>query len=389
VILAGIIPVEDFFAGCLRYWIGDLIGIAVVAPFGLMISGGGPLLKVSVETAAQFAALFVALVLVFGIPHEQELQLFYIIFLPIIWLAIRVGLKGVTAGILVAQIGLIVGVHMLSKTDVEVMAFQLLMLVLAITGLIAGALVTERRRAESQLRLHQDSLARSARLRSVGELAAAVAHEINQPLTAAGTYSRLVRDRLHRDRGADPSFVEIADKATAQVERATEVVRRLRALVTLNKTDRAKTTVGRIVNEALDTCQEELNRSGINHRTILEDNLPSVVVDCLQIEQVLLNLVRNAIEAINGAGSAGGVITVEAKKVKGDVELSVRDTGPGFPEGQVIVEFPPFVTTKAQGLGIGLAVSRTIIETHGGHLTAEGTTHGTVVRFTLPAATKP
>jgi two-component system sensor kinase FixL len=389
VILAGIIPVEDFFAGCLRYWIGDLIGIAVVAPFGLMISGGGPPLKISVETAAQFAALFVALVLVFGIPHEQELQLFYIIFLPMIWLAIRVGLKGVTAGILVAQIGLIVGVHMLSKTDVDVMAFQLLMLVLAITGLIAGALVTERRRAESQLRLHQDSLARSARLRSVGELAAAVAHEINQPLTAAGTYSRLVRDRLHRDRGADPSFVEIADKATAQVERATEVVRRLRALVTLNKTDRAKTTVGRIVNEALDTCQEELNRSGINHRTILEDNLPFVIVDCLQIEQVLLNLVRNAIEAINRAGSAGGVITVEAKKVKGDVELSVRDTGPGFPEGRVIVEFLPFVTTKAQGLGIGLALSRTIVETHGGHLTAEGTTHGTVVRFTLPAATKP
>jgi two-component system, LuxR family, sensor kinase FixL len=184
--------------------------------------------------------------------------------------------------------------------------------------------------------------------------------------------------------------VEIADKATAQVERASEVVRRLGALVKLNnKTDRAKTTVGRIVNEALDSCQEELNRSGINHRTILEDNLPSVIVDSLQIEQVLLNLVRNAIEAINGAGSAGGVITVEAKKVKGDVELSVRDTGPGFPEGQVIVEFPPFVTTKAQGLGIGLALSRTIIETHGGHLTAEGNTHGTVVRFTLPAATKP
>jgi two-component system, LuxR family, sensor kinase FixL len=235
VILAGTIPVEDFFAGCLRYWIGDLIGIAVVAPFGLMISGGGPLLKVSVETAAQFAALFVALVLVFGIPHEQELQLFYIIFLPTIWLAIRVGLKGVTAGILVAQIGLIVGVHMVSKTDVDVVAFQLLMLVLAITGLIAGALVTERRRAESQLRLHQASLARSARLRNVGELAAAVAHEINQPLTAAGTYSRLVRERLHRDRGADPSIVEIADKATAQVERASEVVRRLGALVKLNR----------------------------------------------------------------------------------------------------------------------------------------------------------
>ena len=99
-------------------------------------------LKASVETAAQFAAILVALLLVFNLSQEQELQLFYILFLPIVWLAGRAGLSGVTAGILVAQLGLIVGVHVASKTAIDVTAFQLLMLVLTMTGLVAGALVT-------------------------------------------------------------------------------------------------------------------------------------------------------------------------------------------------------------------------------------------------------
>jgi two-component system sensor kinase FixL len=388
--VAGLLSVEDFFQASLQYWVGDLIGIVVITPFGLMLSTREPLVKASVETGAQFAAILIALLLVFGLSQEQELQLFYIVFLPIVWLAVRSGLKGVTAGILVTQLGLIVGVLMLSKTTVDVMAFQLLMLVLAVTGLVAGAIVTERRRAEFLLRRHQDSFALSARLQSVGELAAAVAHEINQPLMAAGTYSRLVRDALHRERNSDPSIVQIADKVAAQLERASEVMRRLRALVRLDKSDRVLVMAGRIVNEALDLCQEELNCNGISCRTILEDNLPAVMVDVLQIEQVVLNVVRNAIEAMNETAPAGRMITIEAKQVKsGDVELSVRDTGPGFADGQMTAEFLPFATTKAQGIGIGLSLSRTIIEAHGGQLTAGGDARGAVVRFTLPAATKP
>jgi signal transduction histidine kinase len=260
------------------------------------------------------------------------------------------------------------------------------MLVLATTGLVMGALVTERRRAEFQLRLHQDSLARFARLQSMGELAVTVAHEINQPLMAAGTYSRLVRDAVTHEHNGDPSIAEIADKAATQVERASEIVRRLRALMKLDKSDRALATVGRIVNETVDMCQPEFSRSRISCLTNLQDNLPPVMVDSLQIEQVLLNLVRNAIEAIDQRGNVGGMITIEAKQVNsGNVELSVRDTGPGFADGQATVEFSLFATTKPQGVGIGLSLSRRIIEAHGGELTAESDAHGAVVRFTLPA----
>jgi integral membrane sensor domain MASE1 len=202
-IIAGLLPAEDFFAAGLRFWVGDMIGIAVVAPVGLMALTRRPLLKLSLETAAQFAAILIALVVVFGFPEERYFQLFYIAFLPIIWMAVRAGLPGVTAGILLAQLGLIVGVQLFSSSGVDVTAFQALMLILAITGLVAGAIVAERHRTEYQLRLHQKSLAQFARLRSMGELAAAVAHEINQPLMAAGTYTRLVSDALRRGEHKD------------------------------------------------------------------------------------------------------------------------------------------------------------------------------------------
>jgi len=389
-VIAGLLPVEDFLAASLRFWVGDMIGIVVVAPFGLMILTGRPLLTMSIETAAQFAAILLALVVVFGFPQERYFQLFYIVFIPIVWIAVRAGFPGVTAGILVAQLGLIVGVQIFSKAGTDLTAFQALMLILAITGLVTGALVTERHRTQVQLRLHQNSLAQFARLRSMGELAAAVAHEINQPLTAAGTYSRIVSDALHRgEHNGGPSIVDVADKVAEQVERASEVVRRLRALIRLDKTERAPTPIDLILNHVLDLCQPELDRTGIRYQVILKSNLPPVKVDLLQIEQVMLNLMRNAIEAMNKAGRAEGMIVIEAKELEdGDVELSVRDTGPGFPEGLQAEELPPFATTKAEGLGIGLSLSRTIIEAHGGQLTTGGDAHGAIVRLTLPSATK-
>ena len=170
VIAAGFLPAQDFFIDSLLYWVGDVIGIVVIAPLGLLLLNREPLLKASVETAIQFSTIIFALLLVFGLSRAKELQLFYTLFVPIAWLAVRADLRGAAAGILVTQLGLIAGIRLVSGTAVDVTAFQLLMLVLATTGLVAGALVTERRRAEFQLRLHQDSLAQFARLRSMGEL---------------------------------------------------------------------------------------------------------------------------------------------------------------------------------------------------------------------------
>src|SRR4029077_15407815 len=168
----------------LRYWIGDIVGVLAIAPFALFALSGRRILPLSLETVLQCAAVLVALTMVFGLAEEREFQLFYVLFLPIVWMAVRNGVEGASAGILITQIGVILGVAFVPDESEELVALQSLMLVLTVTGLIAGELVTERRRMESQLQMQRESLAGLARLGSLGELAAAAGREGKPPLIA-------------------------------------------------------------------------------------------------------------------------------------------------------------------------------------------------------------
>jgi C4-dicarboxylate-specific signal transduction histidine kinase len=385
--IADLLPSRDLVAAGLRYWVGDVIGIAVVAPFALIFLTRRRLPEISAERAAQLVAIVASLVLVLVYARSSHLQLFYLLFLPIVWIAIRSGLEGVTIGILLTQIGLIFGVQLLSLEEVDLTALQVLLLVLTMTGLVAGAVVTEHRQTELQLRMHQDSLARLARFGSLGELAAAIAHEINQPLTAAGTYARLVVDALASRSVRDPTIADMAAKVTAQVDRAAEILRGLRALIRLDKSGRAPSGIDRIVEETLELCRPEFDRYNIEVKVTLDDRLPPVMVNLLQIEQVVLNVLRNAVEAIHLAGHVSGIITIEAVQL-GDTtaEIRIHDTGPGFPPQFKADQLPPLSSTKPEGLGIGLSLCRTIVESHGGRLTSGDSTNGAVVRFTLPIA---
>jgi len=166
---AGMLPIKDFAAATLRYWVGDMIGNMVVTPFAMIALTRDHVLRMSLETLLQFAAIIGALALVLY-AEEQRFQLFYFLFLPIVWMAVRAGLEGVSAGIVITQVGLIVGVMVFPAGGHNVTGLQILMLVLSATGLVAGELVTERRRTDSRLRLHQESLSRVTRLGSMGEL---------------------------------------------------------------------------------------------------------------------------------------------------------------------------------------------------------------------------
>ena len=390
VIAVGLLTVRDFTAATLHYWIGDLIGVLVVTPFALFAFTRRRVLPLSRETALQCAAVACALALVFGLAREQELQLFYVLFLPIIWMAVRNGTEGVSTGILLTQLGVILGTRFVLQDQPDrLMAFQALMLILAVTGLVAGELVTDRRRMESQLRLHQDSLARLARLNSVGELAAAIAHEVNQPLMAAGTYTRLIADMASSTR---PDMTEVADfakKAVAQMDRAAEVIRRLRALVRLDRSNQRVCSFQGIVNEAIELCRPSLDRGGISARYREAAGLPPLMVDRLEVEQVLINLIRNSVEAIEGSGNLGGSISIEAKPTGGKfVDISVMDTGPGFPHESLESGFLPTSSSKSDGLGLGLSLCRSIVEAHGGRLWLEAVPRGASIRFTLPIAPK-
>lgn len=382
----GLLPWGDFAAAVMRYWVGDVIGIAVVTPCLLIIMTRGQPFAASWETLAQVASIAICLLLVFGLAESRNYQLFYLMFLPIVWIAVRSGLEGVSAGLVLTQLGLIAALQLGVTGDTDVTTYQALMLVLTLTGLAAGVLVTERRRAELQLRLQQDAQAKLTRLGSMGELATVLAHEINQPLMAAGTYTRLVAKSIAC--GDPPGKAgEAAVKAVAQVERAAEVVRRLRELIRFGRSELAPVAVSRLVTDTLELLRPDIERGNVRIEQRLAPGLPQVMVDALQIEQVLLNLVRNALEAIRDSNHDRGTVSILATRSDATfVEVEVRDTGPGFAPGAASAAPEPFSSTKADGLGVGLSLSRSIVEAHGGTLVTANVGNGASVRFTLPVA---
>ena len=387
-VASGSLSAADSQWALLRYWIGDLIGIAVVTPFLLIYAATGKPPRLSLETAAQALAILLALFLIFGLVGGAHLRLFYVLFVPIVWMGLRKGLEGATLGLVLAQIGVVVGLLLTQEKAASVTSLQALMLVLALTGLAIGVVVSERRRAERQLWLNQEAVSRISRLGSMGEFATSIAHEINQPLTAISNYTRLVKRYMETGTGNREAAIEAAGKAVAQVERTAAIVKSLRDLIRLGRSEIAPQWVQRIVRETVDLLEPNLQRGKVEIKTRIPKDLPLVLADILQVEQVLLNLLWNAIEAIEGAGrGANGAITIEAAaRPPGFVEISVADTGPGFPHDFKVAPVGPSISTKRDGLGLGLALSRSIVEAHGGRLSIGGSGNGAVVHFTLRTA---
>jgi two-component system, LuxR family, sensor kinase FixL len=371
----------------LAYWVGDMVGIAIVTPFCLLTLTRQRLVKFDWRIALQVAIIVFALAVAIGSAERERLQLFFLLFLPITWIAVSSGLEGVAMALMVTQIGLIAALHYIPGSVIDVLALQARMLVLAVSGLVAGALVTEARRAEQTLRENQAAIARLSRLGSMGELAIAIAHEVNQPLSAAGTYSRLVTEALETEQLSDTSIVVMARKATVQVERAADVIRRLRTLVRLGRSELSPTNIEPMLQESLDLVRLILERSDIAVTVTPDKALPAVMADRIQIQQVLFNLLRNSAEAINAAATADRRILVQATRASAQLaEIRVNDTGPGFPDEILRAAPTLFSSNKADGLGVGLSLCRSIIEAHGGAIRLESTNEGACVSFTLPFA---
>jgi two-component system, LuxR family, sensor kinase FixL len=385
---AGLLDPGQFLTAVSRYWIGDMIGIAVVTPVLLVLFTRRRAPLLSWDFLIPLAGLAAALWLIVGV-ETFRFQLFYLLFLPVIWTAVRFGLEGVTLGLAVTQIGLIAAIQLSGQSEIDVTAFQALMIVLALTGLAVGILVDEQQHAQHQLRLHQEALSRVSRVGSMGEFAAALAHEINQPLTAIATYTRLAKEAASAPDADLRMVTEATAKAAEQVDRAAEVVRRLREFIRLGRSDRTSVSLEVIVEQVDRLLRGEMQQHGIVLETRLPRDLPLLMADSLQIQQVVLNILRNAIESITSAGRYDGRITIEAAAAPpGSVTLSVRDNGPGFDAAIADHGILPFATTKPNGMGLGLSLSRSIVEAHGGALVVGGDATGAVVTLTLGTAEK-
>jgi two-component system sensor histidine kinase TtrS len=249
-----------------------------------------------------------------------------------------------------------------------------------------GRDVTERRRAEEQARRHREELARVARVSVLGEMTSSIAHELNQPLTAIANYAAGCMRRLRDGRLEREPLLGAMQRVAGQAQRAGDIIRHVRRLVTHREPQRAVADLNALVKEAAALMEAEIRTHGVSMWFHLTKNLPAVEVDAIQVEQVVLNLLRNATEAMAENGDRRLLVVRTATTHSGDVEVLVRDSGPGLPP-QAERLFEAFFTTKAGGMGLGLAISRTIVEAHGGRLWAEPNGgRGAAFRFTLPYA---
>ena len=243
--------------------------------------------------------------------------------------------------------------------------------------------------AEDEARQHRERLAQVARLNTMGDLASGIAHEINQPLTAISTYAQSCRRLASQGKLTSDGLAAALDKVSAQVQRAGEVIRRLRGFVRRRRSEAELADLNELVEEAVELARAEARFRGRRIATRFQAALPAVVVDPVQVQQVILNLIQNGLEA--SQETAGQPLLVRtAGNGEGFVEVAVVDHGRGLGPEAVEKLFEPFFTTKSSGLGLGLSISRSIVASHGGRLwhsaTAEG---GTTFHFTLPAVRQP
>jgi two-component system, LuxR family, sensor kinase FixL len=517
---AGVVPWSGFAEAGFHFWIGDAIGIIVLLPLLLLLverikQRAQPVRsRISfqyVEYGAQGASIVAALAAVFlGTGGDHPLGLFYLLFLPLIWIAMRHGLPAVSWAVLTIQIGLIAGLEIQGHSELTFRAFQLFMFALAATGLMLGAVVSERRRlalalvnsearrtailstardgiltidargtiqsinpaveslfsrpshllighevseliedmpdllhelkialhspaaktgywelnarredrttfpieftagrldlpdaehytlvvrditfrreVEARDRQHQAQLAHVSRVSLAGEMAAGLAHELSQPLTAILAYARgclrLLVGLVPEPAMLQEGMVELVQQA----ERAGDVLDRLREFVRGGEFRRVLTAIRSLIDAAVSLIRTEATQQEVEIEAKVDPGLPMVLADPVQIEQVLLNLLRNAMEAMEAANTEQRSIIIEVRRTaKHAIEISVTDTGPGVATEMTKTIFEPFTTTKSLGLGMGLSISRAIIESHGGSLRlARGVRSGAMFIFELP-----
>jgi two-component system sensor kinase FixL len=519
--VAGVVPWSDFADAGLHFWIGDAIGIVVLLPWLLLLyerikQKAQPVRGTASfqlgDAALQGTSIVAALAAVFsGMGGNNPLGLFYLLFPPLIWIATRHGLPAASWAVLAIQLGVIIGLEIQGHTELALRAFQLFMFALAATGLMLGAVVSERRRlslalvdseglrrailstvpdgvltlderggiqsinpaietlfsrpshqlighdvaeliedapdllsrlklavysptkarcweldarradgttfpielsagrfdllggehyavvmrditfrreAEARDRQHQAALAHVSRVSLAGEMAAGLAHELSQPLTAILAYARGCM-RLLAGPVPDPALLQEGIKEVVQqAERAGDVLDRLREFVGGGEFRRALTEIRPVIDAAVSLVRSEAMHQEVEIEATIDPALPVVLADPVQIEQVLLNLLRNAMDAMEEANTDRRSIIVEARRSgKHAIEISVVDSGPGVAAEMTDTIFEPFITTKPLGMGMGLAISRAIIESHDGNLRmARGTGSGAIFIVNLPTA---
>lgn len=379
--LAGLLPLQGWSDAVLRFWVGDGVGIFVTLPLlaWLRDSRRRQLLwsmLFRLETLAYTALAALSLWIAFVPGAEAHFRYFYVLFLPLVWAASRQGLGGAVYCTALLQLGMLAVGGLAEPESVSLFELQMRSLLLALVGFLIGTAVDEQRRAAQDLR-------QTLRLAAAGEMAGALAHELNQPLTALAAYGAASEQLLARGE-SDPLLRQTVRKMVAESARAADVVRRLRDFFRTGSTSLEILPLTELVAAALERFGERAAGQGI---ALTVAPVPELTLhaDRLQLEVVLRNLLANAFDAVAATPPERERRVLLAAEAAGADRLLLRieDSGPGLSAAMADRAFEPFVSTKSSGLGLGLAISRAIVEAHGGRLVLEVGDHG-CVKLTLP-----
>jgi two-component system sensor kinase FixL len=371
--MMSVLPPDMIVPSIRHSFIGDLTGIIGFSPLLFTLPQAWDRWKeLSLTTKALDLGVYViglgfAFSVVFGVARPYELQFFYLLLPPVLWIGVRHGLPWCAAAILVEQVALILVITLLDYPTADFLAFQILSLAVAATGLILGAVVTERQRAERNLRQQQAELSRVSRLTTAGALGTAVVHEISQPLATAVTYAHVCRRLL----ASDPTDLELLGRTMTSVEseigRAGDIIERLREFLGKGAPRWCAVDLSEISHRVVGVLADEARTHNVAVR-IDARSLPNVVADRIQIEQVLVNIIRNAIEAAAEGVNRERWMRIRLRHVDDAVEVEIDDNGPGVSPEIAQHLFEPFETSKQRGMGLGLSLSREIVKAHGGSL---------------------
>jgi signal transduction histidine kinase len=378
----GVIPADDWLQALARSWIGDGVGILVTMPLLWMLfdERDRAVLSAAVrhwDAIGQVALTVLALWIAFGL--GAEFKYFYVLFLPIVWAAARQGLAGAVLGAAIMEVGIIGAVQWVELAPIAVFEIQMLAVVLALLGFFVGLVVDEQQRISAELR-------QTLRLAAAGEMAGAIAHELNQPLTAVSAYGSACEALLEQGETGE-RLKDTIRRMVDESGRAAEVIRRLRDFFRAGTTRLEPIRLADLVSSATAPFVARAAQEGVAFSVA---PAPDGVVlgDRPQLEIVVRNLLSNAFDAVSSRPREERSVRLSAELQGSDrICIGVEDSGPGLSSAAAAHLFEPFSSSKASGLGLGLAISRAIAEAHGGALWTELGSHG-VFRLTLPTERK-
>jgi two-component system, LuxR family, sensor kinase FixL len=391
--LSGDLSAGSYLTAVRIDWVGDMNGIIILLPMILILRAGEPgkwsearanVWLLALQAAGLCGVFWITFRDAWVTPGVSSQPPFYLLFLPIIWIALRwgAGITAITLAVLQAGIVTLVAKH---HTAESFLAIQVLMVLLACTGLFMGISVSENARFVALMRSKDDELSHLNARMAVSEMNSAIGHELNNPLAALVNYLRSAGMMLEQSNLDRAALQGAFDKAQGEAARSVKVVRKLREFFRSGVMRRQPLDAKKLASEAVTATNLKFRNAGIAAVVEASPDLPPLEADPLHLSMVLQNLLANAYDAIHDAGLRRGRVAIIVTRGADEVTFKVEDSGPGIPESMRELLFRPVSSVKSGGMGLGLAICRSLVEANQGRIwLVRSDAEGTSIAFSIP-----